>query len=189
MNECLQQAGDNADKQRKCTENDFLFSYQIQASGIPLKFKYYAYRWQAQYAPQMHEKLFIFDGKTVMTGSYNLSNNAEHETFENFVVLDGSKNASAAKAYEKNFESIWTTGAADDRVDAFAAADRRRRRLSDRVRSDGSRLAAGDGLEEQDPDVVPGRGFDGLPDDAPRAPQVRALTSTRGALCNAFGSV
>src|SRR5262249_32284322 len=46
----------------------------------------------------MHNKVGIFDGQTVCTGSFNWTNQAEKHNDENLVVLDG---ASVAAAYEK----------------------------------------------------------------------------------------
>ena len=50
-----------------------------------------------QTAP-MHNKVGIFDGQTVCTGSFNWTNAAEKHNDENLVVLDG---ISVAAAYEK----------------------------------------------------------------------------------------
>jgi phosphatidylserine/phosphatidylglycerophosphate/cardiolipin synthase-like enzyme len=46
----------------------------------------------------MHNKVGIFDGQTVCTGSFNWTNQAEKMNDENLVVLDG---VSVAAAYEK----------------------------------------------------------------------------------------
>ena len=46
----------------------------------------------------MHNKVGIFDGKTVCTGSFNWTNAAEKRNDENLLVVDG---AQVAAAYEK----------------------------------------------------------------------------------------
>ena len=46
-------------------------------SGIDVRYKYYAYRWNASYAKQMHHKYFVIDKKILFTGSYNLSHSGE----------------------------------------------------------------------------------------------------------------
>ena len=46
----------------------------------------------------MHNKVAIFDGKTVCTGSFNWTNAAEKRNDENLLVVDG---AQVAAAYEK----------------------------------------------------------------------------------------
>jgi phosphatidylserine/phosphatidylglycerophosphate/cardiolipin synthase-like enzyme len=52
----------------------------------------------------MHHKVFIIDGKTVVTGSYNFSSNAEHTNDENTLVIH---NAEIAAKYETEFKKIY----------------------------------------------------------------------------------
>jgi phosphatidylserine/phosphatidylglycerophosphate/cardiolipin synthase-like enzyme len=119
LEECLANATTEA-KKRLCTDRGFLFGYQAAADGgIDVRYKYYAYRWDHSYAPQMHHKYMVIDGKDLYTGSYNLSDNAEHETFENMTVWKGSENAALVKAFETNFESIWKTGKDDNKLAAL----------------------------------------------------------------------
>lgn len=108
--DCIERAFPNEAKVRKCNDKGFLFGYQIGEKGIDVKYKHYAYRWDHSYAPQMHHKYMVVDGETLFSGSYNLSDNAEHETFENLVVFKGAANAALVKSFEDNFESIWRTG-------------------------------------------------------------------------------
>jgi hypothetical protein len=118
---CLAAAGESAAKKRACTDNDFLFGFQIEESGIDVRYKYYAYRWDFTYAPQMHHKFMAIDGTTLYSGSYNLSDNAEHGTFENMLVLTGPQHAALIQAFEANFESIWKTGKDEDKLAALDA--------------------------------------------------------------------
>jgi phosphatidylserine/phosphatidylglycerophosphate/cardiolipin synthase-like enzyme len=111
LNTCLTAAGSDAAKKQDCLDSGFLFSYLVSKAGIDLKYKYYCYRWDASYAKQMHNKYFIFDGKTLVTGSYNLSDNAEHNTFENMVVLHTPAFSSLIALYEQGFTKIWKTDA------------------------------------------------------------------------------
>ena len=46
----------------------------------------------------MHNKVGIFDGKTICTGSFNWTNNAEQHNDENLLVVDGPD---VAAGYEK----------------------------------------------------------------------------------------
>ena len=46
----------------------------------------------------MHNKVGIFDGKTVCTGSFNWTNAAEKHNDENLLIIDGTQ---VASAYEK----------------------------------------------------------------------------------------
>jgi phosphatidylserine/phosphatidylglycerophosphate/cardiolipin synthase-like enzyme len=117
LEECLAAAGASLARQRACTDKGFLFGYQIDADGgIDVRYKYYAYRWDHGYAPQMHHKYMVVDGATLFTGSYNLSDNAEHATFENMTMWKGPANAALVKAFEENFERIWKTGRDEARL-------------------------------------------------------------------------
>jgi phosphatidylserine/phosphatidylglycerophosphate/cardiolipin synthase-like enzyme len=118
---CLAAAGDSDAKKRDCSDNDFLFGYQLGSEGIDVRYKFYAYRWDFTYAPQMHHKFMAVDGTTLYSGSYNLSDNAEHGTFENMMVLKGSTHAPLIKAFEANFESIWKTGRDENKLAALDA--------------------------------------------------------------------
>ena len=118
---CLAAAGEIPAKKRDCLDNDFLFGYQIGDAGIDVRYKYYAYRWDYTYAPQMHHKFMAIDGTTLYSGSYNLSDNAEHGTFENMLVLKGAEHAALVRAFEANFESIWKTGRDENKLAAVNA--------------------------------------------------------------------
>lgn len=120
LNECLAAASTDA-KRRACTDKGFLFGYQIGQAGIEVRYKYYAYRWDHGYAPQMHHKYLLIDGARLYSGSYNLSDNAEHQTFENMMLLEGSENANVVKAFDDNFEKIWKTGKDENKLAALDA--------------------------------------------------------------------
>jgi phosphatidylserine/phosphatidylglycerophosphate/cardiolipin synthase-like enzyme len=55
----------------------------------------------------MHHKYFIIDRRVVATGSYNLSDNAERNTMENMIILDGAAFPGLAEAFLSNFEALW----------------------------------------------------------------------------------
>lgn len=120
LNECLAAATTEA-KKRACTDKGFLFGYQVGQAGIEVRYKYYAYRWDHGYAPQMHHKFMLVDGSRLFSGSYNLSDNAEHETFENMMLLEGQENAALVKAFDDNFEKIWKTGKDENKLAALNA--------------------------------------------------------------------
>jgi phosphatidylserine/phosphatidylglycerophosphate/cardiolipin synthase-like enzyme len=111
---CIAAATTEARRQA-CYDRDFLYSYQLHQAGIAVRFKTYAYRWDYAYAAQMHHKYIVIDGEIVITGSYNLSDNAEHATMENIMVFQGSQYAALAAAFEANFASMWITGEAQNR--------------------------------------------------------------------------
>jgi len=114
--DCVEVAGTSASKLRKCYDSGFYFGYQVGQAGVTVRYKYYSYRWHYSYAKQMHNKYAIFDGSELWTGSYNLSNNAEHNTMENMIVLRGAEFADVVAAYTNNFLSIWDTGRADNKL-------------------------------------------------------------------------
>ena len=52
----------------------------------------------------MHHKVFIIDGKIIVTGSFNFSNNANNSNDENMVFLN---NDTIAQAYLREFAKVW----------------------------------------------------------------------------------
>lgn len=87
------------------------YGYRLHAAGIPIRFKYYCYRWDYTYAPQMHNKYFVIDGAKLLSGSYNLSSNAELGSLENVVVLEGKDFAQLVQRYLADFDRLWNTDA------------------------------------------------------------------------------
>ena len=95
------------------------FGKDLVDAGIDVKFDYYAFRWNYRYAEQMHHKYILIDGETVFSGSYNLSANAEQDSFENAIIFEASRYPAMVDAFEDNFEWLWTTneGAYDSVLD------------------------------------------------------------------------
>jgi phosphatidylserine/phosphatidylglycerophosphate/cardiolipin synthase-like enzyme len=54
----------------------------------------------------MHHKVLIIDGEVVITGSYNFSNNAEHQNDENTLIIH---NQEIAARYLTEFQKIYTS--------------------------------------------------------------------------------
>jgi len=118
LSKCLA-AGTSVSKKQSCMDKGFYFSYQVQDEGIDLKFKYYAYRWNYNYAKQMHHKYMLIDGTTLLTGSYNLSDNAEHNTFENVAVLRAPAFSQLITKYQQNFNAMWSLDASGAKLTAL----------------------------------------------------------------------
>lgn len=76
-------------------------------AGLLVKFKSYMYRWDAATSNQMHSKYLIVDGSELISGSYNLSDNSEHGTFENAIHVTGKQYAPLLAKFEANFASIY----------------------------------------------------------------------------------
>ena len=105
---CLATATTDA-KKRACEDKSFLYGREVEKAGANVRYKYYAYRWDAGYAAQMHNKFLIIDD-SLYTGSYNLSDNAEHNTFENMFLFTGPEFADLVEAYEDKFQDLWVQG-------------------------------------------------------------------------------
>jgi phosphatidylserine/phosphatidylglycerophosphate/cardiolipin synthase-like enzyme len=108
LDECLAEATTDT-QERNCREKGFLFGYQVGEAGVGVRYKYYAYRWHYTYADQMHHKYLVIDGEELWTGSYNLSDNAERNTFENMLMFRGERFADLVADYEARFEAMWET--------------------------------------------------------------------------------
>ncbi len=102
---------------RNCSEKDFLWSKSLVDAGIEVRFKSFAYRWDHSYAAQMHSKYMVIDGNQLISGSYNLSMNSEHSTFENALHLTGPQFKPLIQKFEDNFSDILVTG--DGLLDAL----------------------------------------------------------------------
>ncbi|NUO47741.1 MAG: hypothetical protein HOV80_02670, partial [Polyangiaceae bacterium] len=96
-------------QQRACVDKSFLYGLEVERAGIDVMYKYYAYRWDAGYAAQMHNKVLIID-KALYTGSYNLSDNAEHNTFENMLLFKGPEFEDLVEEYETRFQELREQG-------------------------------------------------------------------------------
>lgn len=93
-----------------CENKSFLWGKAIGESGIDVRYKYYAYRWHFSYAKQMHNKFMLIDADELYTGSYNLSINAEHSTFENVMHLKAPTFAGVVDTYISYFDEVFETG-------------------------------------------------------------------------------
>ena len=109
FDECMADAS-TAIQTQNCLDDGVHFSWDTHHEGIDTRFKYYAFRWHYAYAAQMHHKYVIVDGDELATGSYNLSNNAEKDTFENMVFVSAQRYPELVAAYVANFSSIWGAG-------------------------------------------------------------------------------
>lgn len=110
LDDCLVEAGDSQPKREDCIDKGFYFGLALHEAGIDVRYKYYSYRWHYRTAPQMHHKYIIIDSDTVIQGSYNLSDNAEHNTMENMATFSGANAKGLVAAYEANFDAMWVTG-------------------------------------------------------------------------------
>lgn len=108
--ECITEAAGDAEDLRDCRDKGLHFGWHLADAGVDLRYKHYSYRWHYATAKQMHHKYVIIDGETVASGSYNYSNNAEHDTMENVVIYEAADFPELVQAFEGNFDSIWPAG-------------------------------------------------------------------------------
>ena len=106
IKECLKKHSEE-----RCYRSGVYFSRLLDRAGAILRFKYYSLRWFFPKANQMHNKYLLIDGKSLLTGSYNWSNNAEFNTFENVAIFHRKKNAQILNFFRKNFAQINRYGA------------------------------------------------------------------------------
>jgi len=106
---CIAEASSNTERE-DCLDGGLHFGYHLGESGIDVRYKYYAYRWDYSYADQMHHKYVIVDRHIVASGSYNMSNNAEFDTLENIVIFDAGDYPDLVDDFVVNFDEIWQTG-------------------------------------------------------------------------------
>lgn len=88
--------------------SDVGYDEALATKGADVRYKTYMLVWNAATALQMHAKFMVVDGRTVLTGSYNWSFNAETGTLENLLTLG----AEHAPAYEAEFEKVFGYGGA-----------------------------------------------------------------------------
>ena len=73
---------------------------RLEGAGIPLK------RTNGGGGGILHDKFAIFDGRVLLTGSYNWSTNAEENNDENAIFI---RNSSVLSAFQTNFDAMWST--------------------------------------------------------------------------------
>ena len=83
----------------------------FETSGSETRFSEYGLMKQAQLDVWqdgnpylMHHKVFIVDGQTVILGSFNFSQNADHDNDENLLIVD---DAGLAQAYSAEFQRVY----------------------------------------------------------------------------------
>ena len=109
------------------------------------------------------------------TGSYNLSDNAEHNTFENMCCSAARGTPSWSAQFEANFESIWETGPRRGPARRPQRDHRERRDHPHRLPSDGAHLAGGDHAQAAHPQRVPGRRLHRVPAERGGAPDLHEV--------------
>jgi phosphatidylserine/phosphatidylglycerophosphate/cardiolipin synthase-like enzyme len=73
---------------------------ELEAAGIPVRLSH-GYRGDRSI---MHDKFAVFDGKLVVTGSFNWTTSADRYNYENAIFISDS---GVAQRYEREFQRIW----------------------------------------------------------------------------------
>lgn len=123
IEECVAELKNPESELAKCYARGIHFGKDVGDSPAQVRYKYYAYRWHFSYAPQMHHKFLIVDGEALYTGSYNYSENAEQDTFENVLVFRGERYKPLIDKFEATFESLWQTGRASEPPPVFSRVE------------------------------------------------------------------
>jgi len=84
---------DASQSSEKNDENSYL-----RQAGIPVEIR------AGRGRGIMHDKFAVFDNALVFTGSYNWTNNAEHQNWENALFTDDPK---VIQAYNAQFAVLW----------------------------------------------------------------------------------
>jgi phosphatidylserine/phosphatidylglycerophosphate/cardiolipin synthase-like enzyme len=82
---------------------------ELERAGIPVRYKTYSLVYLQPRAQLMHHKTLIVDEKRVVSGSYNWSDTAEKNNYENVVDIDGSSgpNAALVASYVAEHRKLW----------------------------------------------------------------------------------
>jgi len=110
-NEKIRVCMEEYDDEAYCYQRGIHYGRLLDKMDIDVRFKYYALRWHFPYAKQMHHKYMVVDKRTLYTGSYNWSYNAEFQTFENIAIFNTRR---LIQKYLRNFNTIYNYGDGDE---------------------------------------------------------------------------
>jgi phosphatidylserine/phosphatidylglycerophosphate/cardiolipin synthase-like enzyme len=78
----------------------------------PVRVKFYSLSPSPRYWRLNHHKYLVIDHQTInpvlITGSYNLSKNAEHNQFDNMVIFDGAEFRNLVDSFVGEFNQLWS---------------------------------------------------------------------------------
>ncbi len=86
---------------------DISQSARLEKAGIEIRYKTYSLMFHHPLSRLMHLKSMLVDGQTLVTGSYNWSDTAEFNNFENLLVLTGDENKKVIAEYSTKLEELW----------------------------------------------------------------------------------
>lgn len=90
----------------------------LESKKIPVRYKAYSMGYTHGRAQLMHHKYMLIDRATLISGSYNWSKTAEHQNYENIIVVE--KNPYLVRRFTEEFEKLWDFNR--DRYAAFKDA-------------------------------------------------------------------
>lgn len=83
---------------------------ELERAGIPVRYKTYSLVYLQPRAQLMHHKTLIVDETRVVSGSYNWSDTAEKNNYENVIDIDGAvgPNAALVASYVAEHKKLWS---------------------------------------------------------------------------------
>ncbi len=83
----------------------------LEAAGIDVRYKTYSMTFHHPRSQLMHHKTVIVDDKDMISGSYNWSDTAEQNNYENLIVFEGTgPNIALVANFVEEHDSIWDQG-------------------------------------------------------------------------------
>ena len=89
----------------------------LSAHHIPVRTKYYSFKYYHPKSQLLHQKVMIVDSKILITGSFNWSQTAETNNLENIIVFSGEEYQILIEKYLVQFENMWNWNR--DRLNSF----------------------------------------------------------------------
>lgn len=84
---------------------------ELESGGITVRYKTYSLAFFHPRSQLQHHKTIMVDGESMVTGSYNWSDTAEHNNFENVIVVDkSSRNRQMLEDFEAEHDKLWDMG-------------------------------------------------------------------------------
>lgn len=98
-------------------DNPNISQGKVLSPFMPVRIKFYSFKFFHPKSKLMHHKMIIVDEKTLITGSFNWSQTAEKENFENLLVFNREEHSALVDSYIQRFNELWNLNR--DKVASF----------------------------------------------------------------------
>ncbi len=95
---------------------------------MPVRIKFYSFKFHHPKSKLMHHKMIIIDEKTLVIGSFNWSQTAEKENYENLLVFNREEHPALLDSYIGRFNELWNLNR--DKVSSFKESLTSRNKIS-----------------------------------------------------------